>query len=120
MGDILQWDQSNKNYILTHGVSGVDWRFYKHPMHAHVYDVYMKSKKEISREDDNFVTSCTPRWLILKSNDFSKSVSCAFRACEEVSLFLDTRGIEIVMAVFILDNFIQFSFKSGIYVEYDQ
>jgi len=27
MGDILQWDQSNKNYILTHGVSGVDWRF---------------------------------------------------------------------------------------------
>jgi hypothetical protein len=24
MGDILQWDQSNKNYILTHGVSGVD------------------------------------------------------------------------------------------------
>lgn len=31
MGDILQWDQSNKNYILTHGVSGVDWRYYKHP-----------------------------------------------------------------------------------------
>ncbi len=27
MGDILQWDQSNKNYILTHDVSGVDWRF---------------------------------------------------------------------------------------------
>jgi hypothetical protein len=24
MGDVLQWDQSNKNYILTHGVSGVD------------------------------------------------------------------------------------------------
>jgi|GEM_PF-3129655 ABC-type oligopeptide transport system substrate-binding subunit len=23
-GDVLQWDQSNKNYILTHGVSGVD------------------------------------------------------------------------------------------------
>gem|GEM_PF-6372638 len=23
--------QSNKNYILTHGVSRVDWRFYKHP-----------------------------------------------------------------------------------------
>jgi integrase len=42
MGDILQWDQSNKNYILTHGVSGVDWRFYKHPLPASVYDVYMK------------------------------------------------------------------------------
>jgi integrase len=42
MGDILQWDQSNKNYLLTHGVSGVDWRFYKHPLPEHVYDVYMK------------------------------------------------------------------------------
>jgi integrase len=41
-GDILQWDQSNKNYILTHGVSGVDWRFYKHPLPDSVYDVYMK------------------------------------------------------------------------------
>ncbi len=28
-GDIIQWDQSNRAYILTHGVSGVDWRFYK-------------------------------------------------------------------------------------------
>jgi integrase len=41
-GDIIQWDQSNKNYILTQGVSGVDWRFYKHPLPEHVYDVYMK------------------------------------------------------------------------------
>jgi hypothetical protein len=41
MGDILQWDQSNKNYILTHCVSGVDWRFYKHPLPDSVYDVYM-------------------------------------------------------------------------------
>ena len=31
MGDVLQWDQSNKNYILTHGVLVVDWRFYKSP-----------------------------------------------------------------------------------------
>lgn len=40
--DILQWDQSNRAYIMTHGVSGVDWRFYKHPLPEHVYDVYMK------------------------------------------------------------------------------
>jgi integrase len=40
-GDIIQWDQSNKNYIMTHGVSGVDWRFYKHPLPEHVFDVYM-------------------------------------------------------------------------------
>jgi hypothetical protein len=25
--NILRWDQSNKNYILTHSVSGVDWQF---------------------------------------------------------------------------------------------
>jgi hypothetical protein len=43
MGDILQWDQSNKNYLMTHGVSGVDWRFYKRPLPQHVYDVYIKS-----------------------------------------------------------------------------
>jgi hypothetical protein len=40
--DILQWDQSNKNYILTHGVSGVDWRFYKSPRSGPVFDIYMK------------------------------------------------------------------------------
>ncbi|MFZ0011881.1 MAG: hypothetical protein WAL97_08265 [Halobacteriota archaeon] len=42
MGDILQWDQSNKNYIMTHGVSGVDWRFYKSPRPEPVYDIYMQ------------------------------------------------------------------------------
>jgi len=45
-GDILQWDQSNKNYILTHGVSGVDWRFYKHPLPENVYDAYMRHWKD--------------------------------------------------------------------------
>jgi len=42
MGDILQWDQSNKNYVLSHGVSGVDWRFYKSPQPEPVYSIYMK------------------------------------------------------------------------------
>jgi len=42
------WDQSNKNYILTHGVSGVDWRFYKHPLPEHVYDLYMKYRKDVN------------------------------------------------------------------------
>jgi hypothetical protein len=41
-GDILQWDQSNKNFILTHGVSGVEWRFYKHPLPGSVYDINMR------------------------------------------------------------------------------
>jgi len=50
MGDILQWDQSNKNYILTHGVSGVDWRFYKHPLPENVYDVFMQFWKDVEFE----------------------------------------------------------------------
>jgi hypothetical protein len=41
-GDIIQWDQSNRAYIMTHGVSGIDWKHYKHPLPEHVYDVYMK------------------------------------------------------------------------------
>jgi hypothetical protein len=48
MGDTLQWDQSNKNYILTHGVSGVDWRFYKSPRPGPVLDVYMTYWKDVS------------------------------------------------------------------------
>jgi hypothetical protein len=50
MGDILQWDVSNKNYILTHGVSGVDWRFYKSPRPAPVFDIYMKYWRDVSFE----------------------------------------------------------------------
>ncbi|MGZ4928634.1 MAG: hypothetical protein ACXV76_10225 [Halobacteriota archaeon] len=41
-GDVIGWDSSNRAYILTHGVSGVDWTHYKHPLPEHVYDVYMR------------------------------------------------------------------------------
>jgi hypothetical protein len=41
-GDIIQWDQSKRAYIMTHGVSGIDWKHYKHPLPENVYDVYMK------------------------------------------------------------------------------
>jgi integrase len=47
MGDILQWDHSNKNYIMTHGVSGIEWRFYKHPMPENVFDVYMQFWRDV-------------------------------------------------------------------------
>lgn len=49
-GDIIQWQQSNRAYILTHGVSGVDWRFYKHPLPDSVYDIYMKYWADVSFE----------------------------------------------------------------------
>ncbi len=46
-GDIIQWDQSNRAYIMTHGVSGVDWKHYKHPLPEHVYDVYMLHWRDV-------------------------------------------------------------------------
>jgi len=52
-GDILQWDQSNKNYILTHNVRGVDWRFYKSPRAEPVYDVYMKCWADVRLACEN-------------------------------------------------------------------
>jgi hypothetical protein len=27
---------------MTHGVSGIDWKHYRHPLPENVYDVYMK------------------------------------------------------------------------------
>ena len=41
-GGIIQWNESNGAYILTHGVSGVEGSHYKHPLPKYVYDVYMK------------------------------------------------------------------------------
>ena len=41
-GDTLQWDQSDRAHILTHGVSGIDWNHCKHPLPEYVYDLYMK------------------------------------------------------------------------------
>ena len=41
-GDVIGWDQSNRAYILTHGVGSFDWKHYKHPLPEHVYNVYMK------------------------------------------------------------------------------
>ena len=39
-GDIILWNQSNRAYIMTHGVSGIDWKHYKHPLPEHVYNIY--------------------------------------------------------------------------------
>jgi hypothetical protein len=47
-GDIIEWEHSNRAYVLTHGVSGVDWSHYKHPLPESVYDVYMRYWKNVS------------------------------------------------------------------------
>jgi hypothetical protein len=41
-GDFIGWDQSNRAYIMTHGVSGIDWKHYKHPLPENVYSTYMR------------------------------------------------------------------------------
>jgi integrase len=46
-GDIIEWDHSNRAYIMTHGVSGVEWAHYKHPLPEYVYDVYMKHWSDV-------------------------------------------------------------------------
>jgi hypothetical protein len=44
---IIQWDQSNRAYIVTHGVNGVDWKHYKHPLPENVYGVYTRCWKDV-------------------------------------------------------------------------
>ena len=51
-GDVIEWHQSNRAYVLTHGVSGVDWRFYKHPLPDSVHEVYMKYWADVSFKTD--------------------------------------------------------------------
>ena len=46
-GDIIGWDQSNRAYIMTHDLSGIDWKHYKHPLPENVYDVYMRYWKDV-------------------------------------------------------------------------
>jgi hypothetical protein len=46
-GDIILWDQSNRAYIMTHGVSGIDWKHYEHPLPENVFDVYLHYWKEL-------------------------------------------------------------------------
>ena len=48
LGDIIQWEQSNRAYVMTHGVSGIDWKHYKHPLPDSVYDIYMKYWGDVS------------------------------------------------------------------------
>jgi hypothetical protein len=45
--DLIDWDQSNRAYILSHGVSCIDWTHYKHPLPEHVYDIYMRSWADV-------------------------------------------------------------------------
>jgi len=46
-GDAIGWDQSNRAYIMTHGVSGIDWKHYKHPLPENVYNAYMEFWREL-------------------------------------------------------------------------
>ena len=40
-GDIIGWEVTNRKYVLAHGMTGVEWRHYKHPLPEEVYNTYM-------------------------------------------------------------------------------
>jgi len=46
-GDRIEWDLSNRLYILTHGVSGVRDKHYLHPLPEYVFQIYMKYWKDV-------------------------------------------------------------------------
>ncbi|MGZ4909022.1 MAG: hypothetical protein ACXV6K_10645 [Halobacteriota archaeon] len=57
--DVIGWDHSNRAYILTHGVSGVDWTHYKHPLPEHVpcnpSDFIRANSKQTEKKKEGFV-----------------------------------------------------------------
>ncbi len=46
-GDIIGWDATNRKYVLAHGMTGVDWTHYKHPLPDEVYDTYMRYWRDV-------------------------------------------------------------------------
>jgi hypothetical protein len=40
--DISGWEQSNREYVMTHDISSISWRHYRNPLPENVYDIYMK------------------------------------------------------------------------------
>ncbi len=46
-GDVIGWDSTNRKYVLAHGMTGVDWEHYKHPLPEDVYDIYLRSWGDI-------------------------------------------------------------------------
>ena len=46
-GDIIGWDATNRKYVLAHGMTGVDWEHYKHPLPDFVYDTYMRFWRDV-------------------------------------------------------------------------
>ena len=46
-GDIIGWDVTNRKYVLARGMTGVGYEHYKHPLPENIYDVYMKSWRDV-------------------------------------------------------------------------
>ena len=47
-GGLISWDSSNRAYVLSHGVSGIEWSHYRHPLPDNVYTIYMKSWEDVA------------------------------------------------------------------------
>jgi hypothetical protein len=50
-GDVIGWDTTNRTYVLAHGMTGVDWEHYKHPLPEDVYDSLMQDWRAVRLAD---------------------------------------------------------------------
>ena len=49
--DVIGWNEPNRAYIMTHGVSGVSWSHYRNPLSETVYRVYMESWRDVNLKE---------------------------------------------------------------------
>ncbi|MGZ4916121.1 MAG: hypothetical protein ACXVIG_08500 [Halobacteriota archaeon] len=47
-GDLVGWNEANRDYLSTHGVRGIAGSNYRHPLRKHVYDVHMRYWRDVS------------------------------------------------------------------------
>ena len=46
-GDVIDWNATNRKYILAHGMTGVDWKHYKAFQREDVFEIYMKAWRDV-------------------------------------------------------------------------
>lgn len=47
-GDTIGWEATNRKHVMAHGMTGVDWTHYKHPLLKDVYDTYMRYWRDVA------------------------------------------------------------------------
>ncbi|MGZ4846749.1 MAG: hypothetical protein ACXV3E_03030 [Halobacteriota archaeon] len=45
--DTLGWELSNRSHILSHGLSSIEDKHYRHPLPEQIYDVYGRYWRDV-------------------------------------------------------------------------